>query len=144
LVGSCARKIASQSAADTLPDIVRFFTRERENVGQESFDALVHRVSPLLSWPALFLRRVLGTKPISGRFWAGRDEPTQGRSICMGIVFQYNRPIGKRIRNNVAQIGDRLLSCRCRNRTDAYRRFRCWPWRRQLAATGDMELAALC
>jgi hypothetical protein len=52
--------------------------------------------------------------------------------------------VGQRIRNNVAQIGDRLLSCRCRNRTDGYRRLRCWPWRSQLAATGDMELAALC
>ena len=28
------------------PDRVRFFAREREYIGQESFDALVHRVSP--------------------------------------------------------------------------------------------------
>jgi hypothetical protein len=27
-------------------DRVRLFARERENVGQEGFDALVHRVSP--------------------------------------------------------------------------------------------------
>jgi hypothetical protein len=29
-----------------LPDRVQVFSRERENVGQEGFDALVHRVSP--------------------------------------------------------------------------------------------------
>ena len=29
-----------------LPDRVRLFARERENVAQEGFDALVHRVSP--------------------------------------------------------------------------------------------------
>jgi hypothetical protein len=45
---SRARKIASQSASATrtLADRVRVFARERENVGQEGFNALVHRVSP--------------------------------------------------------------------------------------------------
>jgi hypothetical protein len=46
---SCARKIASQSVSATrtpLADRVRVFARERENVGQEGFDAPVHRVSP--------------------------------------------------------------------------------------------------
>jgi hypothetical protein len=39
---SCARKIASHLArARRTP-----FARERENVAQEEFDALVHRVSP--------------------------------------------------------------------------------------------------
>ena len=32
--------------AHPLPDRVRLFARKRENVGQEGFDALVHRVSP--------------------------------------------------------------------------------------------------
>ena len=31
----------------TPPDRVRLFARERENVAQEGFDALVHRVFPL-------------------------------------------------------------------------------------------------
>jgi hypothetical protein len=45
---SCARKIASQSARATRTpsDRVWGFPRERENVGQEGFDALVHRLSP--------------------------------------------------------------------------------------------------
>jgi hypothetical protein len=48
LLASCARKIGSHLARATriLADRVRFFARERENVGQEGFDALVHRVSP--------------------------------------------------------------------------------------------------
>jgi hypothetical protein len=40
--GSCSRKFASHLArARRTP-----FARERENVGQKGFDALVHRVSP--------------------------------------------------------------------------------------------------
>ena len=47
--GSCSRKIASHLARATRTpsaDRVRLFARERENVAQEGFDALVHRVSP--------------------------------------------------------------------------------------------------
>jgi hypothetical protein len=35
-----------ESDPHPLPDRVRFFTPEGENVGQEGFDALVRRVSP--------------------------------------------------------------------------------------------------
>jgi hypothetical protein len=35
-----------ESYAQPLADRVRVFARERENVGQEGFNALVHRVSP--------------------------------------------------------------------------------------------------
>jgi hypothetical protein len=44
LLASCARKIGSHLARATriLADRVRFFARERENVGQEGIDALVH------------------------------------------------------------------------------------------------------
>ena len=38
------RLAISEGDMHAFPDSVRFFTRERENVGQEGFDALVHRV----------------------------------------------------------------------------------------------------
>ena len=40
------RLVIAESDAHLIADYVRFFARERENVGQEGFDALVHRVSP--------------------------------------------------------------------------------------------------
>jgi hypothetical protein len=43
LAFSCARKISSQSARATRTPSR---TASRSNVGQEGFDALVHRVSP--------------------------------------------------------------------------------------------------
>ena len=50
LLGSRTRKSASQLARANnphpLPDRVQVFPGERENVAQEGFDALVHRVSP--------------------------------------------------------------------------------------------------
>ena len=55
---------------------------------------------------------------------------------------------GHKEKSHVAQICDLLLGrnrLRCHDRIDAYRRVRWWSWRRgQLAATGDLELAALC
>jgi hypothetical protein len=50
--GSCSRKIASHLARATrtpLPDRVQVFPSERGNVGQEGFNALVHRAR---LWPA--------------------------------------------------------------------------------------------
>jgi IS5 family transposase len=48
LLGSCSRKIASHLARANAPllDRVRLFARERKNVAQEGFDALVHWVCP--------------------------------------------------------------------------------------------------
>ena len=45
--GSCSRKTLHLGEGDPhpLPDRVRLFARERENVAQEGFNALVHRVS---------------------------------------------------------------------------------------------------
>ena len=40
------RLTVGESDPHPLADRVRVFARERENVGQEGFDALVHRVSP--------------------------------------------------------------------------------------------------
>ncbi len=40
------RLAVPEGTAHTLADRLRFFAREGENVGQEGFDALVHRVSP--------------------------------------------------------------------------------------------------
>ena len=59
-VGSCSRKIASHLARATRtpsPDRVPLFARERENVGQEGFNALVHRgfACDAACWPALGL-----------------------------------------------------------------------------------------
>jgi hypothetical protein len=55
---------------------------------------------------------------------------------------------GHKEKNHVAQICDLLLGRNClrrHNRIDAYGRVRCCSWRRgQRAATGDLELAALC
>jgi hypothetical protein len=45
LLRSEDRLVVAESDAHLIADYVRFFTRERENVGQEGFDALVHRVS---------------------------------------------------------------------------------------------------
>ena len=49
-----------QRGAHTIADRVRFFTRERENVGQEGFDALVHRV---------FLNAVIGRSELAQGGW---------------------------------------------------------------------------
>ena len=71
------RLVVADSDAHLVADHLRFFAREGENVGQEGFDALVHRPSPqcrVLASPARFPRR---SKPTSGRFWGARDEPTQ-------------------------------------------------------------------
>jgi hypothetical protein len=46
--------------AHALPDRLRFFARERENVGQEGFDALVHRV---------FLNAVIGRSELAQGGW---------------------------------------------------------------------------
>jgi len=40
------RLAAGEGDPHPLPDRVQVFPGERENVGQEGFDALVHRVSP--------------------------------------------------------------------------------------------------
>ena len=40
------RLAAGEGDPHLLADRVRLFARERENVAQEGFDALVHRVSP--------------------------------------------------------------------------------------------------
>ena len=40
------RLAAGEGDPHPLRDRVRLFARERENVGQEGFDALVYRVSP--------------------------------------------------------------------------------------------------
>jgi hypothetical protein len=47
--GSCSRKdrlALGEGDPHSLPNRVRVLARERENVAQESFDALVHRASP--------------------------------------------------------------------------------------------------
>ena len=44
LLRSEDRLVVAESDAHLIADYVRFFTREGENVGQEGFDELIHRV----------------------------------------------------------------------------------------------------
>ena len=46
LLRSEDRLVVAESDAHLIADYVRLFARECENVAQEGFDALVHRVSP--------------------------------------------------------------------------------------------------
>jgi hypothetical protein len=133
------RLAVSESDADTLPDIVLFFTRERENVGQESFDALVHRVSPLRSSPALFLRRCSwGPGPWGLSLPAAASGPgeTNRRRVDQSALGLFSNTIDRSEKGSGIMLLKSVIACLAVVAATVLMATG--------AATGDMELAALC
>jgi hypothetical protein len=79
---SSRRLAIGQGDAHAFPDRPRVFARERENISQEGFDALIHRAfrpGSLRALPRVFRQaRGRGSKPslpypTNGCFWPAMD-----------------------------------------------------------------------
>jgi hypothetical protein len=81
------RLTIGEGDAHAFPDCIRVFARERENVGQEGFNALVHAVSEAVRLWAPAVINFRPDLPVPRPWWAHPD----GRTL-IGLCAEVDEP----------------------------------------------------